>query len=303
MAIPIIRSRLTMTISHGLEFAGVRILTRAVQILPGRLADILAAGLGRLAWLILTSRRRIAINNLKRAFKEEKSETEIHRIARSVFVNVARTSVEFARLPILKPDKISGMVTSEGKENLDRVLKEGKGSMLITGHFGSWELLGGWVAACGYPLDMLVGEQHNRRVDNLLVSFRKSLGVGIIPVGVAARHVIKSLRSNRMVAVVSDQHAASGSTVVKFFGRPAATPKGPAAFAVKVGCPILIGVLVREGYNRHHALILPPIYPPRSGDDENDIFEMTQTYTSCLEEFIRQSPAQWMWTHRRWKID
>jgi Kdo2-lipid IVA lauroyltransferase/acyltransferase len=292
-----------MKISHGLEYAGVRLLTGAMQILPGRIADWKAICLGRLAYYILASRRKIAKANMKRAFLEEKSDREITRIVKQVFVNIARTSVEFARQPKLKPDKILAMITCDGQEHLDRAVKEGKGAMLISGHFGNWELLGAWLAASGYQVDLLVGEQHNPYVDRLLVSFREAVGVGIIPVGVASRHVFRALRSGRMVAVVSDQHSASGGEIIQFFNRPASTPKGPAAFAVKVGCPILCGVLVRRGYNRHHAIITAPIYPPRTGDDARDIHGMTQQYSSRLESIIREYPSQWMWTHRRWKVD
>ncbi len=292
-----------MKMSHGVEYAVVRTLTKLAQLAPGRLADWMAVGLGKLAYLALTSRRRIARNNLRRAFGDEKTPDEIKKIIKDVFVNIARTIVEFARQPIMKKEDILSMITAEGEEFFRQVLDQGKGAMLVTGHFGNWEVLGGWLAAKGYQVDLLVGEQHNKKVDDLLISFRKSFGVGIIPIGVASRHVIKSLRANRLVAVVSDQHAASGGAVVQFFGRPAATPKGPAAFAAKVGCPIIAGCSVRAGYKKYRLTIFPPIYPPHTGDGDRDILEMTQRYTSYFEDFIRKYPSQWMWTHRRWKLD
>jgi KDO2-lipid IV(A) lauroyltransferase len=292
-----------MTISHGLEYFAVYTLTKLAQILPGRVADWLAVALGNLAYLILTSRREIALNNLRRAFGSEKSEKEFKAIARKVFVNISRTLIEFARQPVLAKEKILSMIDAEGIEYLEQVKNNGKGAMLVAGHFGNWELLAGWVAANGYPLDLLVGQQHNKKVDDLMISFRRALGVGIIPIGIASRHVIKSLRSNRMVAAVNDQHSATGSVVVNFFGRKAASHKGPAAFAVKMDCPLMTGALIRKGYNRHYAVILPPIYPPKTGDEEKDIYVMTQKFTDCLEQFVRQYPEQWMWTHRRWKLD
>ncbi len=292
-----------MTISHGLEYIAVRVLTGAVQILPGRVADGIAFVLGRLSYAVLTSRRRIARENLKRAFGSDKTDGEIELIIKNVFLNIARTLVEFSRQIKYTPEKILAWTEYEGKEYIEQVANEGKGAMLITGHFGNWELLGGWAVACGFPIDFLVGQQHNRKVDELLISFRRSLGVGIIPIGMAARGVIKALKSNRMVAVVSDQHAPLGGAKVQFFGRPAATPKGPAAFAVKIDCPILFGVYLRLGYNKHRAIIFPPIFPPHTGESENDIQIMTQAYTSYLEQAVRKYPDQWLWTHRRWKID
>jgi len=292
-----------MKISHGVEYVALLILTRLAQLLPGRLADWMAFCFGKLSYLVLTSRRRIARSNLQRAFGDSKNPHEIERIIKDVFINIARTTIEFVRQPVMKLEEIPAMFTVEGEESFRQALKKGNGAMLVSGHFGNWEILGGWLVAKGYPIDYLVGEQHNKKVDDLLISFRKSFGVGIIPIGVASRHVIKSLRANRMVAVISDQHAASGGAVVRFFGRPAATPKGPAAFAAKVGSPVIAGCSLRTGYRKHHLTIFPPIYSPNTGDHEKDIFEMTQKYTSYFEEFIRKYPSQWMWTHRRWKLD
>ncbi len=292
-----------MKISHGIEYIAFWLLVKAVQLMPGRLADKIAIGLGWLSYKILTSRRRIAQDNLKRAFGDEKSDEEYDRIVRQVFVNVARDVIEFARQPVIGLEKIHKYVVEQiGREHIDNVLKEKKGLMFVTGHIGSGELLGGWLAT-QYPMDFVVGKQHNPHVDRMFNSFRSAFGVGLIPVGLTARHVIKSLKENRIVALMSDQHSATGGTVVQFFGRPASTPKGPAAFAVKTGCPVIFGALLRERYDRFRAIIMPPIYPPNSGDKEKDVNYITQQYTSQLEELIRKQPEQWMWTHRRWKLD
>ncbi len=293
-----------MKTSHGLEYAAIWTLTKFVQIIPGRIADWMAVGLGKLTHLILASRRRIALENLKRSNLGITDEERLKEIVTKVFINIARTTIEFCRQPVYTSERILQMYSgTEGMEYLEKTQQDGTGAMLISGHLGNWELLGGWLKASGYQIDFLVGKQHNQKVDDLFVSFRRSLGVGIIPVGVAARRVIKALREGRFVAVVSDQHAASGGIVVDFFGRKASTPAGPAAFAVKVGCPILCGGSIRLGYNKHRAIIMPPIYPPNSGDIEKDIKAMTQVYSTQFETLIRKYPEQWMWTHRRWKID
>ncbi|HBZ00685.1 MAG TPA: lipid A biosynthesis acyltransferase, partial [candidate division Zixibacteria bacterium] len=107
----------------------------------------------------------------------------------------------------------------------------GKGAVLVTGHFGSWELMGAYVAQHGWPIDYLVGEQHNLKVNKLMNDHRTMFGIGLIELGVAARGVIKAVREGRMVAMLSDQDAGSDGVIVEFLGRPASTPKGPAAFA------------------------------------------------------------------------
>nr|MBN2276835.1 hypothetical protein [candidate division Zixibacteria bacterium] len=293
-----------MKISHGFEYAAFWILARTVQLMPGWLADKVAVGLGGLAFYVLASRRRIALNNLHRAFKKEKSEDECRRIARLAFVNFARTTIEFMRLPVVARKGFRKVIPgTEGEDIMESCLKQDKGVVFITGHIGNWEYLGGWLASLGQPADLLVGQQHNPYVDKMINNLRRAAEVGIIPVGVAARHVIKALKNNHRVAFVSDHHSASGGVVVRLFDRPASTPKGAASFVVQVGSPLVLGLMIRIRYNLFRIIAMPPIYPPNSGDKEKDIKDITQQYTSLLESVIRQYPEQWMWTHRRWKLD
>jgi KDO2-lipid IV(A) lauroyltransferase len=152
-------------------------------------------------------------------------------------------------------------------------------------------------------MDFLIGTQHNAKVDDLLVGFRKAMGVGVIRLSTSARSVFKALKQNRVTGLVADQHASSGGVVTEFFGRPAATPRGPALFAIRANCPLLPMLIRRERYDRHVVIKGEPIYPPHSGDEEADIRQMTTAYTKFFEKSIRQYPDQWLWTHRRWKLD
>ena len=131
---------------------------------------------------------------------------------------------------------------------------------------------------------------------------RERLGAGVIVVPEQAKAVFRSLKANRFVTILADQHAPASRVIIDFFGRPASVATGPALFAIRCDCPILPHVLIRENYDRHRVLKGPAIYPPHSGDREADISSMTMAYTGFLEETIRQHPDQWLWTHRRWKV-
>lgn len=289
-------------LSHDIEYYFALLGVRLAHFLPSRVADTFGAAIGSLAYALITSRRRIAYDNLKKAMGRALSEQEIRSIVRRVFKNIGRTFVEFARFGKIKLEGTRKITVSDGLEYLQKVHDEGKGALIVTAHFGNWELLGSWVAACGYPMDFLVGSQHNQRVDNLLNDFRREMGVGIIPLKTSIRGVFKCLRANRFAGLVSDQHAPSGGVTVDFFGRKAATPKGPAAIALKAGCPLIPILLRRERHDRHVVMTGEPIYPPHSGDDDKDIETMTIAYTKFFEDGIRKYPDQWMWTHRRWKL-
>jgi KDO2-lipid IV(A) lauroyltransferase len=289
-------------LSHYLEYLAAGAGTGLARLMSARTADAFGAALGSAAHAILASRRHIAFDNLKLALGDSLTDDEIKAVTRRVFRNIGRTVVEFARFRRIRPDGVRKIVVGTGEHHFERVLKEGKGAVLVTGHFGNWELLGSWVSTLGYPVDLLVGTQHNVKVDRMLIGFRQEMGVGIIPLKTALKGVFKALRAGRMVALVADQHDPTGGLVIDFFGRKAATPRGPAAFAVRAGCPILTAVLRRERYDRHVVLFGEPIYPPHSGDDEADIRDMTLAYTRFFEDSIRRYPDQWMWTHRRWKL-
>ncbi len=287
-------------LSHQVEYLFALMGTRLAQAMSARLADRFGSGLGGLAGKLLASRGRIAADNLRRAMGEELSEQEIADVVREVFRNAGRTSIETARMCKILQTPWEQLVSVEGEAYLERVRSEGRGAMMVTAHFGNWELLGAWTAG-QVPTDFLVGVQHNQKVDDLINGFRKEIGVGLIPVS-SPRGVLRSLKQNRVVAVVSDQHAPSG-VIVDFFGRRASTPKGPATFAVRAGCPIVPMVLRRDRYDRFVVLAGEPIYPPDTGNATADVETMTDAYTRYFEACIRRHPEQWLWTHRRWKVD
>ena len=240
-------------------------------------------GLGKIAHAVLTSRRRIALDNLRRAFKDEKSEDEIAIITKNVFINIARSTVEITRFPLLGKEGVLKIVPEHsGSEYFEQVKKEGRGCVMVTGHMGNWELVGSWVCALGYPISFLVGRQHNPYVHDAIVRMRKSTGVGVITAGAQTRQAIKLLKKNEFVAMVSDQHSTSGATIVDFFGRRTATHTGAAAFAVKLNIPIISGYIIREKYNRHRAVIEAFLEMRAAARQQGSAWALVRTPLRCL---------------------
>jgi KDO2-lipid IV(A) lauroyltransferase len=208
--------------------------------------------------------------------------------------------IEYGLFPKFKRKGLSRFVSLDGRENLQAIKEIGKGAVMVTGHFGSWELMGAFIADEGWPIDYLVGEQHNLKVNKLMNDHRTMFGIGLIELGVAARGVFKAVKAGRMVAMLSDQDAGSDGVIVEFLGRPASTPKGPAAFALKTSASLACGFIVREGA-RQRIIIESPLRIELSNDKDEDIRRLTQAYTSMLEKYVRQYPDHWFWPHRRWK--
>jgi Kdo2-lipid IVA lauroyltransferase/acyltransferase len=287
-------------IQHRLEFWLVLSLGFVLRLYPYRVSLFFANIIGDILFLLGRKRRKITLENLKRSFPD-KDKKELKQIAKRAYRNIAKSLTEYMLFPKLDKGRILRLVEFEGLEVFDSALQEGKGAVLVTGHFGSWELMGAATSQKGYPIDFLVGEQHNRLVDNLMNEHRMMMGIGIIKMGAAAKGVIKALKENRFVAMLSDQDAGKDGTIVDFLGFPASTPKGPAAFSLKTNAPMIMGFIIRTNGKRQK-IILESVEPiEKTSNKEEDIKRLTQAYTSVLEKYIRMHPDHWYWLHRRWK--
>ncbi len=271
--------------------------------LSDRTADRFAVALGDLGFRWMSSRRAVATNNLRQALGQDLSDDQINSIAKSVFENVSRTLIEVARFNRIGREGVRRIVTGDGEQYLRQARDYGKGALLLTAHFGNWELLGAWASAVGYDIDHLVGVQHNPRMHALINHWRKQMGAGVIEVNQSSmRRVFQSLKANRLIGYAADQHAPAQNLALDFFGRKASVAAGPARFAVRTGCLVLPMMLRRESYDRHVLIAREPIFPPATGNEDEDVLNITKTYLRFWEDIIRQYPDQWLWTHKRWKI-
>jgi KDO2-lipid IV(A) lauroyltransferase len=286
-------------IRHRFEHGATISLGILIRAIPRGLALAVGSFLGWLAFDVLRIRRRVTMINLRNSLGGQRN--DLVKIGRRAYRNFAKSMAEYSLFPALSKAEILNMVELQGAENFDNTLAIGRGAIVVAGHFGSWELMGAAVSQMGYPVDFLVGEQHNLLVDGMMNDYRRCMGIGIIKMGAAAKGIIRALNNNRLVAMLSDQDAGSDGTIVQFFDRPASTPKGPAAFALKMNCPIIMAFIIRQSGSKQRIVLEEPISGKRTGDKERDIRDLTQAYTSLLEDYIRRYPDHWFWPHRRWK--
>ncbi len=288
-------------IRHRIELAGVKVLAALPGVLPHRFSVKAVGLLGALAFDLFRIRRAVTLENIERAFGGTIDKSERVRIGRRSYVNFAKSMAEFAIMGRLSRTALNRLVRFEGAEHFDAALSHGKGIIAVTGHFGSWELFGAAAAACGYPIDFLVGDQTNKLVDNLMNGIRNDAGIGIIARGIAARGVFQSLGNNRIVALLFDQDARKAGIFVDFFGTPASTFPGAAQFALRTGAPIIFSYIVRQPDESHVAYIQPPVYPDPGSEKEEEIARLTAAFTNELQGCATRHPDHYFWAHRRWK--
>ncbi|RJR31358.1 MAG: hypothetical protein C4574_01255 [Candidatus Latescibacterota bacterium] len=288
-------------IRHRFELAGVRFLMALPRLLPYRWAVKAGGTFGLLAFDLFRIRRRVALENLDRAFGGAYTRAEKARIGRRSYVNFAKSMVEFASLDRLSKDDRRRIVRFEGLEHIRGAIEDGHGVILLSGHFGSWELLVTSFIVHDFEVDLLVGEQTNSLVNDTINDIRRKTGAGIIERGMASRGVFEALRERRVVPLLADQDARKFGIFVDFFGTPASTLTGPAQFAVRTGCPIVCSYIVRRADETHDAYVLPPLYARAGARREAEIRRLTEESTAILEEYIRRHPDHYFWAHRRWK--
>jgi KDO2-lipid IV(A) lauroyltransferase len=289
-----------------IEYAGVMAFVWVARFLPLGVVVRLARLLGSVVFDILGYRRGVALKNLERHLGQPAqggASAGGHRrwraIGRESCGGFIAGLAEFARLPMIDRDYVEKHVQVEGREHLDEALRSGRGALLVTGHFGSWEVTGCALALLGYPVKFVVGVQRNPLVQGLMNRIRMTCGVDVIEPRALAR-AVRSLRSNQLVAMLADQDAGRKGVFVDFMGEQASTPRGPARLAQLAGSPIIPGFAVPAGIGRHRMVIEQPIYPSADTGPEG-VAQLTQTYTGVIETYVKRYPASWLWTHRRWK--
>ena len=280
-------------------------ILKALSRSSGLLAERAVAGLATLAgWVwyhLLRYRRGVLHQNLALAFPERTS-AERAALARAACTHLARTVLEFLRIPRYARAGFEGVVRVEGLEHCRAALREGRGVLGLTGHLGSFELIASAVAQrLDEPVSVVV-KSFPRSVEGFITWIRGSTRLGLIPARGGMKAILRALRGGEVVIFVLDQNATRRLGVfVEFFGKPACTMSALAVIAARTGAPVVPSAMWREPNGAHVLQVYPPIPLEAAETPEATIERMTQRYTEFLEARIREHPEQWLWTHKRWR--
>ena len=189
-----------------------------------------------------------------------------------------------------------------GLEAFQDAAAAGKGAVMISGHLGNWEVAAASVAVRGVPMDVAAHLQKNPLFYRHMVERQDRLGLTVLVKNEAFRLVPQALAAGRIVALIADQNIRKRGVFVDFFGKAAATAKGPAVFALRTGAPVFLGVAVRkQGHPSRYRVIIERVRVEEGARGADAIRDLTQRHVSILEARIREAPSQYFWQHRRWK--
>ena len=282
----------------------VRAFVSIFRLLPLKVCMLLGRPLAYAAYLVDRKRRSIAKENLRNAYGDELSGSQIQEIIRRSYLHLTSVGIDFIKLPrIVNRNNWRNYFEVEGLDFAKKAREKGKGIIFVSAHVGNWEVLGCAMEFLFHqPVHSIAKHMENPFNDRFFTQLREDGGQKIIFTENASRAILRVLKSNQLLGILIDQNVRENNIFVDFFGRQAATTRSAATLALKTGAPVIMLFARRlEGGYRFKVTLSEPVQTEKTGNLEKDIFNLTQRCTSIIEARIRKHPHEWLWVHRRWK--
>jgi KDO2-lipid IV(A) lauroyltransferase len=286
-----------------LQYIGLRLVTMSLHCWPVELNLDVAKLLGNIMYAVDKKHRDRALGNLRRSFPDmpEKQRQEMARRSMQqlfmLFVEVLFTT------RLVRIDTIARILElGDFGDVLRMLIRRETGVIMLTGHYGNWEVLGYALATLGFETTSIARPLDNPYVNDWLMGVRERRGQKIIAKKGATDEVTEVLENNGVVGFIADQNAGPKGIFVDFFGRKASTYKSIALLAMQYEVPVVIGYARRLNDRFHFKMGMQDVIYPREWKDQPDPLRyITQRYTRAIEDFVRADPGQYLWVHRRWK--
>lgn len=261
---------------------------------------------GRLLYRFLPVRRTVILGNLRRVYGDTASEEEIVALAQAHYAHLWRLACEFVQFRWLSAERKAALVRVDNYPAFAAALAEGKGVLILTGHFGNWEV-STIAGLTKYPA--FRGKFHfvrrafkPRWLDTFIVRRFNEAGFGVIGKRGSLDRILDLLAAGDVIVFPFDQHAGPPDGIEsEFFGHPAWTFRSLAIIALATGAPVVPATGWRDADGTHVMRFGEPL-PAIEAEDANEAIRLTtRAYNGALERLILARPEQWYWVHRRWK--
>ena len=263
---------------------------------------------GRIIYHLLPIRRRVILANLRRVFGGAVPDREIVALAQAHYAHLFRSLTELLGFPFLSKARRAALARVENVDAVWRAYGEGKGVLILTGHFGNFEMA--TVAGIGGNqeyrdrLHFVRKPLKPRWLESLLTRRFRRAGFGVLARRGSLDEILERLALGHGIVFILDQHAGGrDGVIVEFLGAPASTYRSLALIALSSGAPVVPASSWRESDGRHVLRFEEPIAVIESEDLDEAVYLNTRAYNAALERLVLRHPEQWYWVHRRWKVD
>ena len=286
-----------------LQFLGVRLVAMWLQCWPVNLNLRVAKILGDIMYRLDRKHRERALANLRRSFPELPDRTR-EVLARRSMQELFMFFVEmFFTTRLIRIDSWARYIVLENfQKPFELMVKREGGLIMLTGHYGNFEILGYLLATLGFPTSSVARPLDNPYLSDFVFGVRERKGQRIIAKKGATDDVVDVIEGGGAVAFVADQNAGSKGMFVDFFGRKASTYKSIGLLAMQYNVPVVVGYARRLNDQFKFVVgVQDTIFPDDWQTQDDPLRYITQRYTKALEDAIRADPGQYWWVHRRWK--
>ncbi len=284
----------------------LRILRAIIAILPTPVGYAIAGLLGNLSYRYAKTSRTICIANMRHVLGPNVSEARLARTVRAVFRNNVRNYYELCRLPRLPLARVLQMthVREEQWERLIGPVRQGKGVVIASAHFGSFEMVSQTLTAKGLDATFLIALFEPRFLSEYITALRSSQGLKLAETNPAVLlQAVRDLKKGRIIGILADRNPEQKGLTLPFFSEPATIPTGPARLAMQAGAVIVPIFCVRLGNDRYAVEMDEPILPTRTGDTEADSTRIMNQILASYERHIGAHPSQWVLFKPVWAAD
>lgn len=289
-------------VTDWLLYVAVRYLVVLLSLFPIEANLRTARFLGRLLWRYYHRGRQRALDNLRASFPD-KNEEWIHDVGRRSFESLVMLCVDILFTPRLVSKhnwrRYSRWVNAE---HVKWLMKERKGLLMVTGHYGNFEIIGYLMGLFGFAIYSVARPLDNKYLNRYLYGVRQHRGLRLIDKKGAAELMPEIIRTGTSLGFIADQDAGKKGIFVDFFGRKASTYKSIGLLAITYNLPIVVGYCRRIDNRFFFEFKRTRLIQPQEWADKDDPLKwITAEYTKAIEDFVREDPTQYWWVHRRWK--
>jgi lauroyl/myristoyl acyltransferase len=288
------------------------VLRLFIERIPTPLGNFLADRLGDIVYMYAARSRRHAISNMAHVLGPGASRKELKRAVHGIFHNVMRNYFDLCRASNMKDSEIDRLVDfdEKGWERVVALQKEGRGVILATLHFGSFDIMTQVITRRGLPVSTIISRVKPAWLSDFISSLRGARGLELLLVdeeeGVglnfgALKKSVNILRKGGMLGVASDRNLEAQGVTLRFFGKDTVVAPGVAKMALRTRAAIIPSICLRLPKNRYSLIFKDPIEPVGSSADDDAVKAILSSIFSCFEYYIRRYPEQWVLLQSVWR--
>tara|TARA_B100000886_G_scaffold334367_1_gene289788 strand:- start:135 stop:998 length:864 start_codon:yes stop_codon:yes gene_type:complete len=284
-------------IKYFIEFLFIKLFFFIFKTIGYKNASNLGAKIGSIFGPLFRS-KNLTKKNIRNCLKNI-NEKEINILIKKMWENYGRIFADYMYIEKFRLNKLKNYIKINGIKTLEKIKKEGKPVVFISGHFSNFELMAMQLELSGIKLSAVYRPLNNIFLNQTMEDLRRNFicknqikkGLG------GVREIIKAFAQNSSVALMIDQRVSEGEKSL-LFNKPTYTTTIPAQLIKKYKCPVVPIYIERKNNLFFDIIIEDPIY----FNEKEDIKNITLKLNNWLENKILLNPDQWIWTHNKWKL-